>query len=194
MTAPKSTRRGYISSWDFMSLRSQLRGERLHKLVDAIETEFRKALRIEAFFDDNVVAALLDAGNRAAAKRAGRAVDEQSEADRAGLTVIRMCMGFREALDDADRDDWLDRIGLALADADPARLEGLKTRAERRAGTARSAESRAPEKHHAETLSKIRAMLAAGKKPNAKELVAKGCSLSTVYKLIAQVNRELSAE
>lgn len=180
---------------EFLTIAALLAPEGRAVLVARIEAAWRRALKVERLNIDGDVVATVTAEDLTDDEIvvATLSTESQSAFERAGLTVIRACIAFREA-PEGHASACLDRIGLALADADPARLEGLKTRAERRAGTARSAESRAPEKHHAETLSKIRAMLAAGKKPNAKKLVAKGRSLSTVYKLIAQVNRELSAE
>lgn len=182
MNAPKSAVREVLSQATFAALRRQLRGEALRELVGRIEAEFRKALGIAALCDDDVIVSLLE--------QESREVGGKAESDRACLAAIRMCIGFREALDDGDRDAWLDRIGLSLAHADPARLQGLTTWAERRAGNARSAESRAPEKRHAKTIAKIRVMLDKGETVNAKRLVAKGCSLSTVYKLIALAEAE----
>ena len=118
-----------IGAADFASLRRQLSGQALAALVGRIEVGFRAALGVATLTDDAIVVATLEATG-------------QTETERAGLAVIRACIGYREAPEGA-RNGWLDQLAATLAVADAAGIRrqhkaagGAETGAQRKAKAA----------------------------------------------------------
>jgi len=95
---------------EFESLRRQLTGSKAG-LVANLEHAYRAELGVEKFTDDEIVEV--------------QGAKGQTDAERAGLAVIRWCIAFREAEDDGSRDQALDYLAIALAHADPLRLAGI---------------------------------------------------------------------
>ncbi len=126
-----------ISLADFDSVWRQLPSDpdRL-ALVARIEQAYRKALGVESATDDAIIAATLDPSG-------------QTEAERAGWRVVRMCIAVREA-GDGNRGRRLDQLTLALGDADPDRVLGADTRKRNKAGGAKTAEARKREAEKAD--------------------------------------------
>jgi len=161
--------------------------------VEIVSAEYRRALGIEAWMNDDVVIAALGPNVPIVRVHRGKLVKEappnRTAEETARLAVVRMCIYFLEASPDAC-EAWLDKIQLALADADPARIAGILQAEARHAGNQKSADARNRMKRHAATVKKIRAMIARGEEPVAKKLTGRGRSLTTVYRLIDDVKAE----
>lgn len=149
------------------------------RLVARIETSFRKALGVEEFNDDAIVEATLR-------------TEGQTPFERAGLAVVRACIGFREA-PDANASAWLDRIGFALADAEPATVAGVAQRERQRQYGEASGAARDPRTKHPDLARLIRLAIKRGEDP--REYVAEWTGeydipRATLYRMIAKIRTE----
>ena len=176
MTARR--RAAILAAREFRALRDN-RLVDVRGLVARVEAAFRKALGVEALPDDAIVVATLDRG-------------EQTAFERAGLAVIRACVALREA-PAGDADLWLDRIGLALAEAEPMAVAGVALHERQRKHGQESGAARDPREKHPGLTMLIRKALLRGEKP--RSYVADWCdeyglSRSAVYALIRRIENE----